>query len=508
MKFRGITALSLLALGVSGSACGSGGEPGPSGGTATSGGTSASGGGAVGGSGPASGGLHSGGSSAGASSNGGASLGGSGAGGSPEAGGNGPQSGGADGSGGAQAADFVVEVELASEVEPSAPGTVGIVTWSLPGAAAESARIEFGLTTDYGMTAPVDLEQEGYRTLLLGMKPEQTYHFRVVATQEGQEFVSDDYTVETGPKTTLASITQFQVISADKREPGFILTSYWQGMQTGMVFILDEDGEIVWWYDSGMTGGVAKAAISADGRDMWLISASNQGAPVQRVSLDTLDAETYPNAVGSHDIQAGVGGTMVFIEYGESDCDSAWEIEKDGTTKEVLELEDFTPKGSCHGNSLAYSKAKDSYVMSSLDVDAFVFPRAGGTSSNVTRLTTTAGAISTWGGLQHGVQLLSDNHLLIFANREGGNMGPSVAIEYALDSGEEVWRYEGGQFTANLGDVQRLPGGNTLVTYSNAGIIHEVTPDQEKVLQITAQKNLGYAAWRRSLYGDSDDSLE
>jgi hypothetical protein len=130
------------------------------------------------------------------------------------------------------------------------------------------------------------------------------------------------------------------------------------------------------------------------------------------------------------------------------------------------------------------------------------------TTANTTLLTKAAGAISTWGGIQHGVQLLNNNNLLIFANKEGGANGPSVAIEYSLESGEEVWRYEGGQYTANLGDVQRLPGGNTLVTYSNAGIIHEVTADKTKVLEITGQKNLGYATWRKSLYGDSEDTLE
>ena len=35
--------------------------------------------------------------------------------------------------------------------------TVGIVTWSTTMAGATSAKIDFGLTTSYGMTAPIDL---------------------------------------------------------------------------------------------------------------------------------------------------------------------------------------------------------------------------------------------------------------------------------------------------------------------------------------------------------------
>src|SRR5262245_31407720 len=74
---------------------------------------------------------------------------------------------GTGGGGGAQAALFTVDVQLASDVNPNAPGTIGIVTWSVTVAPLASARIEFGLDGSYGMTAPVDLSAAGYRTLLL-----------------------------------------------------------------------------------------------------------------------------------------------------------------------------------------------------------------------------------------------------------------------------------------------------------------------------------------------------
>ncbi len=74
--------------------------------------------------------------------------------------------------------------------------------------------------------------------------------------------------------------------------------------------------------------------------------------------------------------------------------------------------------------------------------------------------------------------------------------------------GEEIWRYDSGDVSANLGDVQRLPGGNTLVTFSNDSIVHEVTPDKEVVLEWTgsAGTRIGYAEWRPSLYGAPADT--
>src|SRR6185436_13895393 len=75
---------------------------------------------------------------------------------------------------------------------------VGIVTWSTTLAGVQSARIEFGPTTSYGMTAPVDLTQASYRTLLLGMKGSRLYHFRITATAAGGQCQSGDYTLMTG----------------------------------------------------------------------------------------------------------------------------------------------------------------------------------------------------------------------------------------------------------------------------------------------------------------------
>jgi len=51
-----------------------------------------------------------------------------------------------------------------------------------------------------------------------------------------------------------------------------------------------------------------------------------------------------------------------------------------------------------------------------------------------------------------------------------------------------------------LGDVERLSNGNTLVTFSRAGTIHEVDSTGKLVMSIQAN-SLGYADFRPSLYG-------
>lgn len=397
--------------------------------------------------------------------------------------------------------------QLASEVDPKAPTTVGIVTWSTTIANVTEAHLEFGLTTDYGMTAPVDLTAEGYRTLLLGMKPAKTYHFRVVVSDGTSSKASSDYTLDTLAMTTQIEIDSFEVLDEAAREPGFTVASYWSGTDSSVAYILDKDGEIVWAYDTGITGGIARASISDDGKNLWVISASNSGTTLSRVGMDGLGAETYAATVGSHDITPVSGSKMAFIEYGESDCNSIFEIDPSGTTKEVWDSQDVQAEGGgrCHGNALRYSATEGVYTFSDVSTDIFQLSAEGQLGWKLTEKVPEGNA--AWDGVQHGHHLLEDS-ILIFSN--GGSKttsGASAAIEYALADGSELWRYEGaaGEKSQNLGDVQRLPGGNTLVTFSNDSIVHEVTPDKKVVVKWKGMlgTRLGYSEWRPDLYGPS-----
>ena len=444
----------------------------------------------------------SGGAGGGPSSGSGGTLGG---GGSLPSGGNTSSSGGSvsDGAGGSGEVTisdaFVVEVVLASEVDSQAPTTVGIVTWSLPGETVTDARLEFGLDATYGMVAPVDVAAEDFRTLLLGMKPMKEYHFRVVATTAAGSLASQDFTVTTGADNSGIELSSFDIQVAANREPGFIVTSFWRGDTSSVIFVLDQDGEIVWWYDTGMDG-VARARMSEDGQTMWMIEPNNQGAALARVSMDTLDAESFPEIIGSHDLTPVSGSTMAFLEYGESDCNSIFEIDPLGVTKEVWDSEERA-SAMCHGNALRYSQKEDVYTYSDVSTDIWIISRSGEFQWSLADKV--EGGVASWGGTNHGHHLLDDS-LILFANRGGGNM-LSTVVEYDLE-GNELFEYDGGEFSANLGDVQRLPGGNTLVTYSNNGVIHEITPDKQLVLEITtAGQSFGYALWRESLYGAPPD---
>jgi hypothetical protein len=414
-------------------------------------------------------------------------------------GGTGPAGAGGSATGNAT---FMVQVQLASAMNSAAPGTVGIVTWTVNVGSLTEAHIDFGLDTSYGMTAPVDLALADHRTLLLGMKPAKLYHFRVVARDASMTYTSGDYTVMTGPGATTVSISRFQVMNANARKPGFIVTSYWAGTGSAVPFILDRDGDIVWWGRSGPSGGIARAAMSADGKNMWMITASNNGGNIQRLTMDALTAQTYSGSVGSHDMTPVSGETMAFLEYGESDCDSIYEIDPSGTKREIWESQGTVTSTGCHGNALRYSQKEDVYTFSDVMQDVFVISRTGQVQWRLSQRVSSGR--TAWGGVQHGHHLL-DNSIVIFANSGGGNM-MSAMVEYNL-SGMEIARFASGDYSQNLGDVQRLPGGNTLITFSNASVMKEIDSMGNVVLQVNGANGtrFGYALWRDSLYGPPPD---
>jgi hypothetical protein len=86
-----------------------------------------------------------------------------------------------------------------------------------------------------------------------------------------------------------------------------------------------------------------------------------------------------------------------------------------------------------------------------------------------------------------------------------GESGNNHIMEFKLEatpsalSATLVKDYTGSGTGNTLGDVQRLPGGNTLVTYSNEGQIVELDADWNEVQTFAAR--FGYSSWRPTLYG-------
>ena len=316
-------------------------------------------------------------------------------------------------------------VQLASAVKSTAPTTVGIVTWSITASGITAAHIDFGLDTTYGMTAPVDSTAAMYRTLLLGMKPAKTYHFRITASARLDHLHQRRPDRHHGRQAQLRRRSRASRSRTPPAVPkGFFITSFWQGTGSKVPFIFDTDGDVVWWYtaaSSESTDGISRARMSADSQSIWLVNESLSGNPLRRVTMDGLTTQTYSNTKASHDIAAVSADTMAYLDYSESDCNSIFEINNAGTYKEVFEPTGVTGTGtsfpSCHGNSVRYSKKEDYYTYSDWQADVAVVNRTGTLQWLLSKKV--SGGHTAWGGQQHGTQLL-DSSILIFANQGTG----------------------------------------------------------------------------------------
>jgi hypothetical protein len=92
--------------------------------------------------------------------------------------------------------------------------------------------------------------------------------------------------------------------------------------------------------------------------------------------------------------------------------------------------------------------------------------------------------------------------MLVFDNEPSD---PSHVLEFKLDTSGTVSAKSVKDFTSDdlfsafLGDVQRLPNGNTLITYSTAATVIEVDASWSTVQTLTGI--WGYSDWRETLYG-------
>jgi hypothetical protein len=125
------------------------------------------------------------------------------------------------------------------------------------------------------------------------------------------------------------------------------------------------------------------------------------------------------------------------------------------------------------------------------------------------------------GGGQSGLHVLAAERLLVFANNSktlggsssstvlGGTGDGSLAIELALDlpgkQASQVWSYKAVPGIQNdvMGDVQRLPNGNTIIGYSTKGVLREVDAGGTLLQEWTwgLGVDFGYVEKRASLYG-------
>jgi hypothetical protein len=385
---------------------------------------------------------------------------------------------------------------------------------------------------------PATLNGSKFESTILGLKPDLSYRMYAVEVSEGISTTSAGVAVHTGSSPT--SLPNLSVTGEAQEATSFLVTS--TVSFPSLAVILDRDGDCVWWHQlSPPEGGdwetfyIPKAARTRDGRSVIYEAATGvENASRERilvkVSMDGADVETLPIQDAHHDfVELPDGAIAVLMEDSRPvdqqmiEGDQIVEVDVDGNQTAVWSIWDhaeFDPDseydpdtGWSHANAIQYDEEENAYYVSLRQFDAVykidrgsgdVLWIAGGPQSDFSL----AGGDTALFERQHRFRVL-EGGILIFDNRapEAG----SRAVEYALDEGagsaELIWEHmtEPPVFTLGFGDVERLPGGNTLVDWSAQGQIDEVSPGGGLVWRLNASvgSGFGYLEWFDSFH-DAD----
>ena len=411
--------------------------------------------------------------------------------------------------------------------------TVGTVEFTAP-SGASSMQVVYSLnnaasgTLNKGGTAPVDTTKTNNHTLLLGLKQSSTYAVHVEATlSDGSTCKSSDSTLTTGTLSNAPSITR-TATNASAQATGFIVTStgMGSGMGTGgsdMAYIFDADGAVVW--ATSAPSECSRARMDYEGVNMWMaaLNVQNTGGEMRFVSMDGLTTKTNISGLGNahHDFTvmpkkiAAIVWTVASSEDVESNLvsmasdgtGSPTTVFKVGSNLYVGGQSAFgVGSDTYHANSILYH-SDGSFSIGDRNPNLYVLASSSGTVQWQLGGTCSGAVASkcvseTW-KVNHGHHYdSSTGHFLVFNN---GQSGSSHVLEYSLStsgtmSATLVKDFTSGSTSSNvLGDVQRLPNGNTLITYSTAGQMIEV--DSSWATVQTIKGSFGYADWRETLYG-------
>jgi len=415
--------------------------------------------------------------------------------------------------------------------------TVATVEWEVDTPDASGGFVEFG-TEDVGeRKARAWIDGEGHaRAVLLGMKPQRQYRYRVVEQRGGKRFHSKKYELTTGILDDELPELSVPVHDAERASDGFVVTSLLG--QVSQPVIIDADGEIVWTHRPSLDwSGINVLRVTHSQVGEWVVynalqqqeeGVTDPQRMIVRVSLDGEKEAYYPVQDAHHDFFELSDGSLVVLEYdwrtvGDEEVrgDRLVEVSIDGSRRVVWSVWDhfeYQPDqvedagtGWSHANALDYVRAHGAYYVSLRNFSSIVkIDRAtgeqmwtlGGDGSD---FRTVVGSTDLFRH-QHQFTMVDDG-IVVFDNGLI-DAGDSRAVEYRLDetggTAELIWEHHNDPplFCAVLGDVHRLRNANTLITWSGLGQIDEVTPDGEVVWRLSSRmgNGFGFTRWRQVLF--------
>ena len=405
--------------------------------------------------------------------------------------------------------------------------TIIVVSWTQR-VDADQAWLEFTFENDEWSGSPAEPRPAGQHSeVILGVPPYTDVRFRVVNEIGGERFDSDEHTSTTGvipahlPQPTLVtwdpdltSPEPWLLGSADGQSPEAYAGPF-------MLFILDRQGRVVWYFEepAGITSMSARVAhdgthIVVEEGTFYMFDETESYIRRMTPDLEYFEGVMAPNFVHSWD-ELG-DGSIVYESLDEDDRYTMRRLFPDGSTEELWCCTDWYPTEieiiwQCATNALNWQQDTDTALWSFF------------TTSTVLEIDLATGTVlHQWGMMddswafdppdagfltQHWPEYTPDGNLLVFTHPPN-DFYSSWAFEFVLDEGTEtlveVWNYGAGvdAWAAQQGEAVRLANGNTLLNYGMQGDIREITHDGEVVwqVQLPVDHMVGHTSLVEDLY--------
>ncbi len=350
-----------------------------------------------------------------------------------------------------------------------------------------------------------------HQVLLPGIPYGTGVTVRIVNIISEDPVEGEDHSIETGPLPEGAPVPVLEhgdpggwdpdihYVMGSIDEPGGGLADYW-------VFILDRQGRVVWALKSPHFRSTLHSQPSHDGTQLlidhnsfWAIFDGGTASQVQRLTLDGTQVELHDTPGLHHPFTELADGSLAWGAIDGYD-ELIQEMSPDGTIETVWHCSDFhgsiegVPESAyCASNTLWWNEADDTFLMSFYSTETVVeIDRASG---QVLRYfghlpgayTFDPEDSAFW--WQHGCHYTEQGTLLV-SSRDLPHGDETLVREYEIDDDaqtlRQVWTFGAGEgvYGSEMGEADRLPGGNTLHNYGSGSRIREVTPEGEVVWDV------------------------
>lgn len=399
---------------------------------------------------------------------------------------------------------------VTASLNPAYP-TVVNVSWNQ----SQPAVVHAEYTFDDGiwLASPErDLVPGAHAEILLGIPYATEVVWRIVAEMDrppgsaGADAAgittTPDATITTGDVPDSMSVGDVTIADPSAWDPAtpYVFASVSvEGSFSGQYWtmVVDRQGRAVWGHESPNGRASMHPRISwnedtflVDHNSYWGDFDGGVNSTVLALKIDGTLVKTWETPGLHHPFTDLPDGSLAYGRIYDRYSEALTVIDPSGTATDLFScpefLDDIGESAICASNTLWYDDTRDVFLFSMWTLETII--EVDGTTGNANRWfghvngawDFSPPSSAFW--YQHGGHYLPNGNLLTSSYVDDGE-DAIVAREYEVDEQNEqlveVWNFGiGDDIHGNdMGEVHRLPNGNTLSNYGTAGRLRESTPD-------------------------------